>query len=317
MLMSSIKNNIENGSSNIQAETVIINAGLTEEQIADKLLSTVFYELNEEIKRLIHSNQNSFLQYFKEFLSTISAQKYHTAIKSPDYQYICRQALIIAMKASVLVHSSENYNSDTRMHKMLARLLVRRIKYNDNDVERLRSNDAIFAMACMPTYGLQLLTALYKLILIPKQNSWQKLEQYFTKLDETLKLSVINHELWGSNIGYLRTLKLVSLAELSALEVDNLTVNSCLKLDNNLYDLSDERRFTFFTRYGHGYSNIINNEVIELLRNNCSEKISQLIMLLLPIVQQGNQIFCAPLSIDPNALVIAESYCEILHNSNN
>jgi hypothetical protein len=125
------------------------------EDLARKLLVSVFGELPEDTKKQIHDNQMSYSGALVECLKDIKkqAQELDEIISSPDFQYMQKIALISASRSSSI-----------ELHKNLSSLIVQRINYDKGDLERIIYNEAISTISKLTIEQIKVITlcALFK-----------------------------------------------------------------------------------------------------------------------------------------------------------
>lgn len=133
---------------------IVINNFLmcSTEEVSKKLLYSVFGELPEDTKKQIEDNQKSYFQELSDQLKKIKKnhEEMEVIIDSPDFQYILKKAVVSASRSS-----------SKELHNSLSSLIIQRINYDKEDLQRIIYNEAILTVEKLTENQLKILTLFF------------------------------------------------------------------------------------------------------------------------------------------------------------
>lgn len=141
-------------SSNLQAgRDIVLNNNkivlYSIEEVSKKLLASAFGELPQNTLDQVTNNQKSYFEHLSEKLHKINKQseEIKATIDSPDFQYTSKKAAISASRSS-----------SKELHDNLSSLIIQRINYDKEDLQRIVYNEAISTVEKLTQNQLKILT---------------------------------------------------------------------------------------------------------------------------------------------------------------
>lgn len=119
------------------------------EEVSKKLLVSAFGELPQATLDQVTNNQKSYFEHLSEKLHKINKQseEIKATIDSPDFQYTSKKAAISASRSS-----------SKELHNNLSSLIIQRINYDKEDLQRIVYNEAISTIEKLTQKQLKILT---------------------------------------------------------------------------------------------------------------------------------------------------------------
>lgn len=147
------------------------------EDVAKRLLVSVFGELPNIAKEQIEDNQKSYFQTLSEKLGEIIKQneELERVINSPDFQYVSKAATISASRSS-----------SVELHRNLSSLLIQRINNDEEDLKKIVYNEAILTINKLTNDQLKILTLCF-LIKRTKVNGLASIIEFDQYLEQKIK----------------------------------------------------------------------------------------------------------------------------------